>query len=83
MPETVKAYFTQSIQTKISAAELLAPQMSESAQLITHTLLRDRKIFLCGSGHCSYIAQIMATSSYNITKYIGQPYLSCYLEHTW
>lgn len=60
MSETVKTYFTQSIQTTISAAELLAVQMNEGAQLITQTLLRDRKIFICGFGHCQHIGHIMA-----------------------
>lgn len=47
--ESIKALFTQSIQTQISAVETLSEDMFTTVELLVGHLLSGQRIFICGS----------------------------------
>lgn len=60
MSDMVREYFTQAIQTKISAAELLSEPIAQGAAMMTNVLLAAKKIFVCGHGSCGHLASLLA-----------------------
>ena len=48
--DRIKVNFTESIQTKIAAAEALPNDIQTAAQMLTICLLNGNKILACGSG---------------------------------
>lgn len=48
--DRIKKQFSESIQTKISAADILPDSISAAADVIVGALLNDRKILSCGNG---------------------------------
>jgi len=50
MIENIKANFTESIQTKIAAAELLPPVIERASSMMVEALIRGNKILCCGNG---------------------------------
>jgi len=57
MLEQIKSNFTESIQTKISASELLAGPIEHAGMVMVHNLLAGQKIFSCGNGGSASNAQ--------------------------
>ncbi|MBO1256359.1 phosphoheptose isomerase [Alteromonas sp. 5E99-2] len=50
MIENIKTNFTESIQTKIAAAEVLPPYIESAALMMVEALIRGNKILCCGNG---------------------------------
>ena len=50
MLDRIKQQFSDSIQTKINAADQLPPKIVEAAEILTHCLLNEGKILSCGNG---------------------------------
>ena len=50
MIENIKTNFTESIQTKIAAAEFLPPYIEQAAHMMVEALIRGNKILCCGNG---------------------------------
>lgn len=61
MLERIKDNFTESIQTKISAIDLLASPVDHAGMILVQTLLSDNKIFCCGNGGSASIAQYLSS----------------------
>jgi DnaA initiator-associating protein len=61
MLERIKDNFTESIQTKISAIDLLANPVEHAGMILVQTLLSDNKIFTCGNGGSASIAQYLSS----------------------
>lgn len=57
MQETIKAYFSESIQIQVAAADTLAPSIQQAGERMVATLLEGRRIFSCGDGNSSFVAQ--------------------------
>ena len=57
----IKSNFTESIQTKISASELLAGPIEQAGMVMVHSLLAGQKIFSCGNGGSASNAQHFAS----------------------
>ncbi|MFU8784368.1 D-sedoheptulose-7-phosphate isomerase [Aliidiomarina sp.] len=57
MQDTIKAYFSESIQIQVAAADTLAPSIQHAANLMVASLLEGRRIFSCGDGNSSFVAQ--------------------------
>lgn len=55
--ELVQQLFSDSIQTKIKAADILAEPIVTAAKMLVDSLLADRKILLCGNGGSAADAQ--------------------------
>ena len=62
-------HFTESIEAKIEAAEVLAPVISEAAFIMVRCLIGDKKIIACGSGTSACNAQHFVTSLINQFQY--------------
>ncbi len=60
MLETIQQHFSESIQTKIEAADLLPPMIAEAAELISQALVSGKKILACGNGGSAADAQHFA-----------------------
>lgn len=58
MLELIKENFTESIQTKIAAAEALPEYIQNSAMMMAQCLLNGNKILICGNGASASLAQI-------------------------
>src|SRR5215468_10597557 len=56
----IRAHFTDSAQLKLSAVDVLAPQIARAAALMTECLLGDGKILACGNGGSASDAQHFA-----------------------
>lgn len=65
MIENIKANFTQSIQTKIEAAEVLPPVIAQASQLMVAALMRGNKILTCGNGGSAGDAQHFSSELLN------------------
>ncbi|AWB66280.1 SIS domain-containing protein [Saccharobesus litoralis] len=50
MQDLIKQSFTESIQSKIVAADMLADAIENAAQTIVNCLLQDKKVICCGDG---------------------------------
>ena len=50
MIEQIKANFTESIQTKIAASEILPEHIEKAAYMIVEALIRGNKVLSCGNG---------------------------------
>lgn len=63
--ELIKALFTESIQTQISAVETLTDPMAETVELLVANLLNGQRIFCCGDNMthivATHFAQLMTT----------------------
>lgn len=57
MLERIKENFTESIQTKIAASEMLAGPIEHAGMLIVQSLLAGNKILCCGNGSSANDAQ--------------------------
>jgi DnaA initiator-associating protein len=57
MLERIKDSFTESIQTKIDAAEALPESIAKAAEMMVHCLLGGHKILACGNGGSAGDAQ--------------------------
>lgn len=56
--DRIKENFTESIQTKIAAAEALQESIQTAAQMLTICLLNGNKIMSCGNGSGAALAQL-------------------------
>ncbi|WP_108649242.1 SIS domain-containing protein [Dongshaea marina] len=70
MQEWIKQSFTESIQTKIAAAEALAAPLERAASMMVHCLLNGNKILTCGNGGSAALSQLLA--SLLINRYDAQ-----------
>ncbi|MGL4750902.1 MAG: SIS domain-containing protein [Aeromonadaceae bacterium] len=59
--DRIKEHFTESIQTKIAAAEVLAEDIQTAAQMLTICLLNGNKILACGNGVMAALGQLFVT----------------------
>lgn len=50
MLEVVNQHFSESIQTKITAADQLGPAITKAAELMSQALINNKKILCCGNG---------------------------------
>lgn len=65
MRDKIKENFTESIQTKIAAAEALPEYIEKAALMMVHSLLSGHKIIACGNGGNAALAQIFASHLLN------------------
>ncbi|MCD8548630.1 MAG: SIS domain-containing protein [Aeromonadaceae bacterium] len=63
--DRIKENFTESIQTKIAAAEALQESIQTAAQMLTICLLNGNKILTCGNGSGAALAQLFASQMLN------------------
>lgn len=63
--DRIKENFTESIQTKIAAAEALTDQIQTAAQMLTISLLNGNKIMACGNGGAGALAQLFVSQMLN------------------
>ena len=57
----IRDHFAESAQLKLEAAEVLAPDISRAASILTECLFADGKILACGNGGSAADAQHFAT----------------------
>ena len=60
--DRIKENFTESIQTKIAAAEVLSENIQTAAQMLAICLLNGKKILACGSGASAALSQLFVSS---------------------
>jgi DnaA initiator-associating protein len=65
MLDNIKKSFTQSIQTKIAAAEALPEPIQKAAQMMIEALINGNKILSCGNGGSAAQAQHFSSSLLN------------------
>jgi DnaA initiator-associating protein len=65
MIENIKKSFTESIQTKIAAAEALPEPIEKAAQMMIDALIRGNKILSCGNGGSAGDAQHFSSELLN------------------
>ena len=65
MIENIKKSFTESIQTKIAAAEALPESISKGATMMIEALIRGNKILSCGNGGSAGDAQHFSSELLN------------------
>ena len=65
MIEQIKANFTESIQTKIAAGEVLPEAIYRAAQMMVETLIKGNKILSCGNGGSAGDAQHFSSELLN------------------
>ncbi len=65
MIEKIKANFTESIQTKISAIEILPEAIEKAAYMMVDALIRGNKILTCGNGGSASDAQRFSSEMLN------------------
>lgn len=65
MIERIKNNFTESIQTKIAAADALPEKIAKAGQLMVKTLLNGGKILTCGNGGSAGDAQHFSSEMLN------------------
>jgi len=61
MTDRIKENYTESIQTKIAAAEALPDAIHTAAQMITICLLNGHKVLACGNGPSASLAQLFVS----------------------
>ena len=57
MLDRIKSNFTESIQTKISASEVLSGPIEQASMVMVQSLLSGNKLFSCGNGGSAGDAQ--------------------------
>lgn len=62
LSERVYTKFRESIEAKMEVGEALAPEIARASKLITHALLNERKILVCGNGASAALAQIFTSA---------------------
>jgi DnaA initiator-associating protein len=65
MVENIKKSFTESIQTKIAAAEALPEHIAKAAKMMIDALIRGNKILTCGNGGSAAAAQDFSSKLMN------------------
>ncbi len=65
MIEQIKANFTESIQTKIAAGEVLPEAIFNASQMMVEALIRGNKILCCGNGGSAGDAQHFSSELLN------------------
>ncbi len=65
MIENIKANFTESIQTKIAASEVLPEAIANASMMMVEALIRGNKILSCGNGGSAANAQHFSTAMLN------------------
>lgn len=65
MVENIKKSFTESIQTKIAAAEALPEPIAKAAKMMIDALIRGNKILSCGNGGSAAAAQDFSSGLMN------------------
>lgn len=65
MIEKIKANFTESIQTKIAAIEILPESIEKAAYMMVEALIRGNKILSCGNGGSAAEAQRFSSELLN------------------
>lgn len=65
MIEQIKANFTESIQTKIAASEVLPEVIAKAGQLMVEALINGNKILTCGNGGSAGDAQHFSSELLN------------------
>lgn len=65
MIEKIKANFTESIQTKIAASEVLPDAIADAANMMVEALIRGNKILSCGNGGSAGDAQHFSSELLN------------------
>ena len=65
MIEQIKANFTESIQTKIAASEILPESIEKAASMMVEALIRGNKILSCGNGGSAGDAQHFSSEMLN------------------
>lgn len=65
LKERIYQHFTDSIQTKHDAVELLAPHIETAAQTIVQSLLNSNKVLSCGNGGSAGDAQHFSSEMLN------------------
>jgi len=61
----IKATFGKSIETKIAAADEMAPPIAQAVEIMVHCLLNDGKILSCGNGGSAADAQHFSSELLN------------------
>jgi DnaA initiator-associating protein len=59
--DRIRENFTESIQTKIAAAEVLSESIQTAAQMLAICLLNGNKILACGNGASAALAQLFVS----------------------
>ncbi len=59
--DRIREHFTESIQTKIAAAEVLSDDIQTAAQMLTICLLNGNKILTCGHGPAAALSQLFVS----------------------
>lgn len=65
MLDRIKENFTESIQTKIAASEVLPPSIEKAGQMMVEALIRGNKILSCGNGGSAGDAQHFSSELLN------------------
>lgn len=65
MLEKIKTLYTESVQTQISAADLLPERIMKAAEQLTACLLRGNKVIVCGHGKSYANAQFLVANLLN------------------
>ncbi len=63
--DRIRSQFDASVQTKVQAAEMLAPAIARAAELATNQLLSEHKLLCCGNGGSAADAQHFASEMLN------------------
>jgi len=58
MEKLIQEGFRESIQTKIAAADLLAPEIEKATMMLVHCLISGNKIIICGNGSSAALSQL-------------------------
>ncbi|HBO39542.1 MAG TPA: SIS domain-containing protein [Pasteurellaceae bacterium] len=65
MLDKIKDLYTESIQTQISASQLLSNNIAQAAEKMVSCLLRGNKIIVCGQGRSYANAQVLVANLLN------------------
>lgn len=65
MQNRITQIIHQSIETKMQAAEQLAPLLETASQILVNALLNDKKIIVAGNGNSAAIGQIFVSNLMN------------------
>ena len=65
MIQDIQNHFSESIQTKIAAADALPPAIAKAAEIMTQALLNNKKILSCGNGGSAGDAQHFSSELLN------------------
>lgn len=65
LQERITLHFSQSLETKMHAAELLTDDLCLVSQWFVNTLINENKILCCGNGASSSLAQLLSSKLLN------------------